>query len=177
MFSNPELNVAKLGLKDGMKVADFGAGTGLYSRAASTRVGPKGKVYAIEVQKDLVKKLENEIRSWGISNIECIWGDIENKNGTKIADQTMDRVIISNVLFQTEDKLGLIDEAKRVLKKDGQVLLIDWQDSFGGVGPAPHHVVTEEKAKELFSSRGFKFLENIVVSDHHYGIIFIHESR
>ncbi len=178
MFSNPELNVAKLGLRDGMKVADFGAGNGLYSRAASMKVGPKGKVYAIEVQKDLVKKLESELGNWQISNIECIWGDIETKNGTKIADQTMDRVIISNVLFQAQDKLGLIDEAKRVLKKDGQVLLVDWAESYGGMGPIPDHVVGPEKAKELFSSRGFKFLENIVVSDHHYGIIFIrHESR
>jgi ubiquinone/menaquinone biosynthesis C-methylase UbiE len=175
MFSNPELNVAKLGLKDGMKVADFGAGTGMYSKAAAQRVGPNGKVYAIEVQKDLVKKLENDIKIWKLSNIECIWGDIEKKHGTKIADGTIDAVIISNVLFQAEDKLGLIDEAKRVLGKDGKVLLIDWADSFGGMGPTPLHIINQQKAIEIFSSRGFKFSENVVVSDHHYGIIFIHE--
>lgn len=175
MFSNPEKNVAQLGLKEGMKVADFGAGTGLYSKAASFRVGTEGKVYAIEVQKDLVKKLESEVKNWGSSNIECIWGDIESKNGTKIADHTMDAVIVSNVLFQVEDKSGLIDEAKRVLKNDGKILLIDWSESFGGMGPSPDHVINSQKATELFTSRGFKFLENIVVSDHHYGIIFIHE--
>jgi FkbM family methyltransferase len=175
MFSNPEQNVLKLGLREGMKVADFGAGTGLYSLAVSKKVGPDGKVYAIEVQKDLVKKLESEIKHWQVSNIECVWGDIEKKNGTKIGDETMDAVIISNVLFQAEDKLGLIDEAKRILKKDGKVLLIDWQDSFGGMGPTKAHIVDELKAKDLFSSRGFKFLEKIVVSEHHYGIIFIHE--
>jgi len=175
MFSNPEQSVAKLGLRDGMKVADFGAGTGLYSLASSKRVGPDGKIYAIEVQKDLVKKLEDEIKKHKAYNIDCIWGDIEKKNGTKIGDETMDVVIISNVLFQAEDKIGLIDEAKRILKKDGKILLIDWQESFGGMGPALGHVVNEEKAKELFISRGFKFLENIVVSPHHYGIIFTHE--
>jgi ubiquinone/menaquinone biosynthesis C-methylase UbiE len=172
MFSDPEKNVAKLGLKDGMKVADFGAGTGFYSKAVSQRVGLGGKVYAIEVQKDLVKKLESDIRSWKISNIECVWGDIEKKNGTKIADQTMDAVIVSNVLFQAEDKLGLIDEAKRILKKDGKVLLVDWADSFGGMGPNPEHIISQQKATELFNSRGFKFSEDVVVSDHHYGIIF-----
>ncbi len=177
MFSNPELNVAKLGLRDGMKVADFGAGTGLYSKAASERVGPSGKVYAIEVQKDLVKKMESEIRNWKTSNIECIWGDIEKKHGTKITDESIDAVIISNVLFQAEDKMGLIDEAKRVLKKDGKVLLVDWEDSFGGMGPSVEHVVNKEKAKDLFENRGFKFKDNVVVSPHHYGIIFIHESR
>ncbi len=175
MFSNPEQNIAKLGLKEGMKVADFGAGTGLYSKAASRRVGDSGKIYAIEIIKDLVKKLEAEIKSWKISNIECIWGDVEKKHGTKIDDQTVDAVVISNILFQVDDKLEFLDEAKRILKKDGKVLFIDWADSFGGMGPAPQYVINEEKAIELFTSCDFKLLEKIVVSDHHYGIIFTHE--
>lgn len=175
MFTNPEQNISHLGLKDGMKVADFGAGTGFYSKACSARVGYSGKVYAIEVQKDLVKKLESEIKHWGLSNVECIWGDIERRGGTKISDHSMDAVIISNVLFQTEDKLGLIDEAKRVLKKDGQILLIDWKDSFGGMGPTAQNVVSESMAKELFEKRGFKYEERISANDHHYGIIFKYE--
>jgi ubiquinone/menaquinone biosynthesis C-methylase UbiE len=175
MFTNPEQNILHLGLKEGMRVADFGAGTGFYSRATSAKVGHSGKVYAIEVQKDLVKKLESDIKSWGITNIECIWGDIEKRGGTKISDRSMDVVIVSNVLFQAEDKLGLIDEAKRVLKKGGQILLIDWSGSFGGMGPAPEHVVTETMARELFEKRCFKFEEKISTSEHHYGIIFKHE--
>jgi ubiquinone/menaquinone biosynthesis C-methylase UbiE len=175
MFTNPEQNILHLGLKEGMRVADFGAGTGFYSRAASEKVEYSGKVYAVEVQKDLVKKLESEVKSWGILNVDCIWGDIERRGGTKILDQSMDAVIISNVLFQAEDKLGLIDEAKRVLKKGGEVLLIDWSDSFGGMGPTRESVIPESKARELFEKRGFKFQEKISTSAHHYGIIFKHE--
>jgi len=175
MFTNPEKNILHLGLKEGMRVADFGAGTGFYSKACSPRVGYTGKVYAIEVQKDLVKKLENEIRQWGITNIECIWGDIEKIGGTKISDGSMDRIIISNVLFQAEDKMGLISEARRLLKKDGEILFIDWSDSFGGMGPTEENVVTEDTAKELFKKKGFKFVEKISTSAHHYGIIFKYE--
>lgn len=174
MFTNPKENVAQLCLREGMRVADFGAGTGHYTKAASEYVGYTGTVYAVEVQKDLVKKLESELKSWGISNVQCIWGDIERKGGTKIADRSLDAVIISNVLFQAEDKLGLIDETKRVLKRGGKVLLIDWKES-SGMGPALNAVVTETRAKELFSLRGFHFLENIRATDHHYGIIFTHE--
>jgi len=173
MFNSPEQNILQLGLKEGMRVADFGAGSGFYSKAASQAVGYSGKIYAIEVQKDLVKKLESEIKHWKISNIDCIWGDIERRNGTKMSDNSMDAVIISNVLFQAEDKLGLIDEAKRVLKKDGKILFVDWSESFGGMGPIPEHVVTESMSKELFEKRGFKFLEKISTGAHHYGIIFI----
>ena len=175
MFTKPEQNILYLGLKEGMRVADFGAGSGFYSKIASERVGYTGKVYAVEVQKDLVKKLEADIKTWGITNVECIWGDIEKLGGTKIADRSMDAVIVSNVLFQAEDKLGLIDEVKRVLKNGGKVLLIDWSGSFGGMGPIQEHIIPESKAKELFEKRGFKFEQNISTSPHHYGIIFTHE--
>ena len=172
MFSDPEKNIAQFGLREGMKVADLGAGTGYYIRATSPRVGPSGHVYAIEMQKGLVKKLESEIKQWGLTNTECIWGDIEAKNGTKLADQSMDAVVLSNVLFQVEDKLGLINEVKRILKDDGRVLLVDWTESFGGMGPSPKDVVTEKKARDLFRERGFKVDETISAGEHHYGIIF-----
>jgi ubiquinone/menaquinone biosynthesis C-methylase UbiE len=177
MFTNPEQNILHLGLSEGMRVADFGAGTGFYSKACSPRVGYSGKIYAVEVQTDLGKKLESDIKNWGLLNIECIWGDIERRGGTKISDNSMDAVIMSNVLFQAEDKLGLIDEARRVLKKNGKVLLIDWSDSFGGMGPTSQNVVNKDTAKELFEKRGFKFDENIDTNMHHYGIIFKYESR
>lgn len=175
MFSNPEQNILHLGLKEGMRVADFGAGTGFYSKAISQRVGHTGKVYAIEVQKELVKRMENEIHNWGLLNVECIWGDIETLGGTKIASNSIDAVIVSNVLFQAEDKIGLIDEARRILKKGGEVLLIDWSESFEGMGPTPENIVLEKTAKELFEKRGFKILEKISTNIHHYGIIFKYE--
>lgn len=175
MFSSPEQNVAKLGLREGMHVADFGAGTGAYSLASGNHVGHTGHVYAIEVQKSLVKKLENEIKELGVLNVECIWGNIEKRHGTKIADHSMDAVIIANVLFQAEDKLGLLDEALRILKKDGKVLFIEWLSSFSNMGPTPENIIEPNMAIDLFNKRGFKFLEKITTNPHHYGIIFKHE--
>jgi ubiquinone/menaquinone biosynthesis C-methylase UbiE len=175
MFSNPEKNILKLGLREGMKVADLGSGTGAYSFAAGLHVGHTGHVYSIEVQKGLVKKLESEIKEKGVLNVECIWGNIEKNGGTKMASNSMDAVIMANVLFQAEDKLGLIDEAKRILKKDGKLLFIDWIASFGNIGPKVESIIDSDTAESLFTKRGFKFLEKITTNEHHYGIIFAHE--
>lgn len=175
MFANPEKNIAQLGLREGMKVADLGAGTGAYSKAASYHVGHTGHVYAVEVQKDLVNKLDSEIVKWNTKNTECILGDIEKVGGTKIADKSMDAVIISNVLFHSQDKLGLIDEAKRILKKGGRLLLVDWAQSFSGMSPSANHIVSKNHAEDLFVKRGFKALETISAGAHHYGIIFKYE--
>ena len=133
------------------------------------------KDYQSSEQKDLVKKLEAEIKHEGIRNIECIWGDIERRGGTKLLDSSMDVVIVSNVLYQVEDKLGIIDEVKRVLRKGGKVLFVDWNGKAKGIGPTHQNVIDEEKAKELFEGRGFKFEESISTSEHHYGIIFKYE--
>jgi ubiquinone/menaquinone biosynthesis C-methylase UbiE len=171
MFLNPEQCIAQFGLKEGMRVADFGAGSGSYTRAASLRVGFTGRVYAIEVQKELVEKLDADIKEWKLLNTEVIWGDIEKNGGTKLADGSMDAVIVSNVLFQVADKLGLIDEAKRVLKSDGKVLVVDWLESFGNIGPTPSHVITAKMAQDLFEKRGFKYVETISPGPQHYGII------
>lgn len=175
MFSSPNQNVAQLNLKEGMVVADFGAGTGAYSKAASLLVGNTGKIYAIEVQKDLVKKLESDLKFWSGSNIECIWGDIEKLRGTKIADHSVDAVIVANVLFQVPDRIGLIDEARRILKRNGKVLLVEGSASLAGIGPDPSRSIDKKQAEELFTKRGFKLLENISTNNYHYGIIFIHE--
>src|SRR5690349_15540940 len=59
MFSEPSANLAKLGLVDGMKVVDLGAGSGFYSYEAARRVGATGRVYAVDVQKDLLERLRS----------------------------------------------------------------------------------------------------------------------
>lgn len=170
MFGNPEQNVAKLVLHEGMRVADFGAGTGAYTIACSKRVGNTGKVYSIEVQKGLLKRLEDELKKLKISNVVCVWGDVENKGGTKISDSSLDAVVIANLFFQVEDKVGLIDEAKRILKRGGKILVIE--KSAPLFGTKHHGILNENEMKELFEKRGLKYVENISVNQGHYGIIF-----
>ena len=114
----------------GSEVNSFGAGAGFYSKAASPRVGNTGRVYAIEVQKDLVKKLESEIKTWGSSNVECIWGDIEKHGGTKIADKSIDAIICVLPYGTTNCKWDSVldlnklwEQYKRVLTDNGVVIL------------------------------------------------------
>ena len=165
MFLHPEKSIGSLFLKEGMKVADFGAGSGHLTRVISRRVGHTGHVYAIDIQRDLVVMLEADLAMQGFKNVKCIWGDVESDHGTKLADRSDDAVVIANVLFQAEQKIGVIDEAKRILKRGGMILCIDHNDKD----------FTAKKAEEMFLKRGFKFVENLVSSSHHYGILFKYE--
>lgn len=170
-FADPIGNIEQLGLREGMKVADLGAGIGAYAIPAGKKVGDTGRVFAVEVQKNLLTTIKDTAFEKQVSNVEVIWGDIENLNGTKIADYSVDVIIIANVLFQVEDKDGVLKEARRILKQDGRLLLVDWKDSYGGVGPQPEYIVTADKARALFETAGFVFVESIDTGSQHYGFI------
>jgi len=172
-FSDPQKNIEQFSLIEGMRVADLGAGSGAYTLAAARQVGTSGKVYAIEVQKDLLSSLKNNAQKQGLLNVDVIWGDIERTGATKLKEQSVDATIVSNVLFQAEDKKGLIAEVKRILKPKGKVLVVDWQESYGGMGPHPDHVVHESGAKKMFEEGGFSIERHISAGPHHYGFIAI----
>lgn len=170
-FTDPTTNIKELYIKENHIVADLGAGTGFYTREAARRV-PNGKVYAFEVQKEMVLTLRNTLEREHIKNVECFWADIELPNGTKIANEIIDDAIVSNILFQVDDKVGFAREVARIVKPGGKIMVIDWTDA-SGLGPHPGHVFNKQKALNLFEGVGFKVDHEFDAGSHHYGIIFI----
>ena len=171
MFSDPKTNLEQFGLEKGMKVADLGVGSGFYVVAAARMVGDLGRVFGVDVQKELVAEVKRTAEKEKLENVEVIWGDIEKAEGTKIKEAQLDAVIVSNVLFQVEDREGLIKEIARILKPGGKVLVVDWMDSFAGMGPSRTSVVTQEVAESLFVNLGFRVEKRIDAGDHHYGFV------
>jgi ubiquinone/menaquinone biosynthesis C-methylase UbiE len=171
MFSDPIKNIAQARFTLGSTIADFGSGSGHYARALSSVVGEKGKVLAVDVQKELLSKLKREALANNMLNIEVVWGDLEKGRGSKIKEGLVDGVVISNLLFQVENKDAIAIEASRIVKRGGSVLILDWQDSTSGVGPKKEMLFDAKKAEELFSKHGFLFEREIDAGSHHYGII------
>lgn len=172
MFSNPVKNVEEFDLNPGFKVADFGSGSGFYVMEAAKKVGDKGKVYAIDVQKDLLNKLKDEAIKSNLFNVEIVWSDLDEVKGSGLTDNFLDAVIASNILFQISDKKVLVAEIWRVLKKGGRVLAVDWLDSFGGLGPQSSDIFSKEEAEDLFKKFGFEKVIELGEIDHHWAIIF-----
>ncbi len=172
MFSDPVKNLKAFDLRDDMTVADLGAGTGSYAIAAAEMV-PRGKVYAVEIQRDFLTAVKNKAEEARLGNLECFLGDVEKIGGTKIRDESMDAVIASNVLFQLDDKDKFVEEIRRILKPNGRVLLVDWSSDQSSIMSGSKRVVTENQATELFNRYGFSLLRKINAGEHHYGIIFL----
>lgn len=169
-FSHPRDNLERIVIGEGSTVIDLGAGSGHYAQAASELVGPEGRVYAIDIQKDLVRRLHGIARTNKLHNMEVIHGDIEKIGGSKIAGGTAEVTLLCNVLFQVEHKDDLVQEALRVTRPGGRVCIIDWVDSNFGMGPDAELIVSQEDARALFEHHA-EFVSEFDAGDHHYGII------
>ncbi len=165
-------NVMQMALSEGMKVGEFGAGSGHYARALAHVVGKQGKVYAIDVQEDVLKHLKLNTHDRLTRTIETIWGDVEKLGGTHLRDRSLDAAVLANTLFQVDDRAGLLRELRRVLKPGSKLLVVDWAGSYGGMGPVPERVIPEYEAEELFIGGGFYKQKDFRAGPHHYGIVF-----
>lgn len=171
-FAHPPRNVAALGVQSGMQIADFGSGSGAYVLAIAKELQGSGHIYAIDIQKDLLRRTKNEANKIGYKNVEVLWGDLEAEKGSKIADGTLDLVLISNLLFQIDDKRAVVAEAKRILRPSGRLAVIDWTESFGGLGPHKDDVVTKEQVLTLARAVELTFVKEFPAGAHHYGLVF-----
>lgn len=155
-----------------MSVADLGAGTGAFTIPIAKRVGERGRVYAVDINQELLGAVKTAAAREGLSNVEIIWGDIEAPGGTKLADGSVGLVILANVLFQAERKENVVVEAKRILLPGGYVLVVDWKGSFGGLGPKEGDVITPENVQKLFLNSGFALYNELEAGEYHYALLF-----
>jgi ubiquinone/menaquinone biosynthesis C-methylase UbiE len=170
-FVHPAQNVAALGITEGMKIADFGAGSGAYTFALAQALANSGHLYAIDVQRDLLARIHNESRRRGFSNVKIIWADLEKKNASKIASRALDLVLISNLLFQIENKTTVIAEAHRILAPNGRLVVIDWIDSYHNMGPRKEDIVPKDQIFSICGALGFDSMKKFSPGPHHWGIL------
>lgn len=166
MFSNPTDNLLQFGITEGMTVADIGAGSGHYALKAAELT--TGKVYAIDLMQNLLDKIKSEAAHRRLSNIEVVWANAEEIGGTRLRDASIDRAISSNILFQLEKIDTYLLEIKRILKKGGKLLIIDWSEASS---LNLSEFVPKDTILAHLKNAGFVLEQSFNAGDHHYGII------
>ncbi len=161
---------SELNLKKDAQVADFGCGGGKFSKIVSSLV-PEGKVFAIDVHKERLEYLEEELLKEKILNIIPVWGTIEELNGTRLRDNSIDAIIISDTFYLLPHKKVCMMEMKRVLKKRGKILFVDWHLHLGESVLHKVSVLNENDISQMFSGFGFGIYPLIHKGTHQFVLI------
>ncbi len=171
-FVIPNVVCTHFHIREGDVVADLGAGSGYFTGVLAELVGPTGTVYACEIQKNLVEKIGDLARTHGWSTVQPLWTDLEELEGTHIPTGSVDVALMVNTFFQLEDFETALAEVNRILRPGGKFFVIDWSESFAGLGPESTAVVTVEMAEARLVTAGFVLDRSFDAGDHHYGLAF-----
>jgi ubiquinone/menaquinone biosynthesis C-methylase UbiE len=131
-----------------------------------------GIVYAVDVIKDILETIASRSRSEGYGNIQTVWSDIERTASTPIPEASLHVCFLVNVLHLVKDKPAVLTEAVRLLGEEGQLVVIDWQQSLGALGPTQNDMVSPETVTVLAKSSGVRLYKQVDLGPYHYCFIF-----
>jgi ubiquinone/menaquinone biosynthesis C-methylase UbiE len=164
----------RLGIEEGMRVADLGSGGhDYYVKHVARKIGNTGKMYIIDVRSGPLSALHSSCKSHGFKHVEPIRADIEIHQGINLPDDHCDRVMIINTLHQISEPVSALREASRILKPNGVLLVIDWFSNEGLLGPTANQFAMSDKVVEQAEKAGLAFSHHFDASPHHYGLLFV----
>lgn len=169
-FISPAAVLAEIGLESGDVVIDYGSGSGYWAIAAAKTVAPKGRVYALENNIEILQLLKNLAEIRKLNNIEIVEIDLEE--GSSEIEEKADLVILANVLHSVKDKKPLIENAFKLLKSKGNLLIVDWVNEKTLFGPHLKNRLSEEYIMTMAEKEGFKFACTVDAGWHHFGMLF-----
>jgi ubiquinone/menaquinone biosynthesis C-methylase UbiE len=148
----PEKALDALNLKPGMVVADIGAGVGYMSLRLARRVGPSGKVYANDLQPEMLDRLRQNAAQARITNVVTVLGDVSDP---KLPANTMDLVLLVDVYHEFSAPQKMLRKIRETLKPDGRLVLLEYRAEDPNVPIIAEHKMTVAQVKTELEAEGF----------------------
>ena len=150
--------LSKLSLKPGMVVADIGAGSGLFTRPLAKAVAPSGKVYAVDIQQDLLDHIDKRDKEENIGNVRTVLGEF---NDPKIPARDVDLAFINDVLHHIQNRAVYLKALGSYVKPNGRIAIIemDKNDPNTPHRNQPELLVSREEMLQWMSDAGFQLVE------------------
>ena len=167
-WQDPEQILSSLGVEQGMVFIDIGCGDGYFALPAARKVGPRGKVYANDIDSSAIERLRIQAGKEGLDNI---FAEVKAAEETMVCEECADRVFFGIDLHDFADAAVVIRNAKKMLRPSGLLIDLDWKDESMSFGPPPEKRFSVEKARNLITSAGFRIISVQDSGQYHYLII------
>ena len=149
--------IKTMGLENGDVVADIGAGSGYFSRKMAKAVAPDGKVYAVDIQPEMIEYLTEAAKGEGVENIEPVLGETADP---KLPAASIDWMLLTDVYHEFQQPEPMLAKMREALKPDGRIALIEYRL----LGQTAQHIRIEhrmsiEQVKAEWEPAGFELVE------------------
>lgn len=165
----PDKCLEALALKRGMVVADVGAGIGYMSFKMAKLVGPNGKVYANDIQPDMLEKLRERAQSEKITNVQTVLGAV---NDPKLPAGAIDLILMVDVYHEFSEPQAMLDRMREALKPGGRLVLVEYRKEDPKVPIRPEHKMSVAEVRTEVEAEGYQFDQVIEVLPRQHIIIF-----
>lgn len=171
VYDNRESIVTHLDLEPGMVVADVGAGTGLFTRLIAPKVGPEGKVYAVDIAKPFV---DHTVMSCHVRGMKQVEGIVCSQDDAKLPPNSVDVVFLCDTYHHFEYPAKTMKSIHEALKPEGRLYLLDFERI---EGKSSDWILGHVRAgKEVFQSEveaaGFELEEELDLFEENYFLRF-----
>jgi ubiquinone/menaquinone biosynthesis C-methylase UbiE len=157
---NPKKLLELLAFKDGDVVADIGAGSGYYSFRIAKLVAPRGKVLAVDIQKEMLDIIRDRAKKAGVTNVEPVQGE---EADPKLKDESVDLILLVDVYHEFSFPYEMTEKMVKALKPGGRLVFVEFRLEDERVPIKLVHKMTEwQVLKEMAE---FKDLKHAGTSD------------
>ena len=149
----PDKAIALLGIAKGATVADIGAGNGYMTWRLAERVGPTGKVYANDIQPEMLQMLRENMLQRKLKNVETVLGKFDDP---KLPANTMDLVLLVDVYHEFNAPQQMLRGIREALKPDGRLVLLEYRGEDPSVPIRPEHKMTVAQVRAELEPEGYR---------------------
>ena len=153
----PDEVVANMSLNPNDVVADIGAGSGYFSFRIAKLV-PDGKVFAVDIQPEMLQLIEGQKTQDGVNNIEGVLGEIDNPN---LPPNSIDAAIMVDAYHEFSHPFEMIDGLYNALRPGGRIFLLEYRGEDASVPIRPLHKMTEEQVVREMSVSGLDWTDTL----------------
>ena len=170
---DPMKILKRLGITTGSVVADLGCGgAGHFVIPTAKLIGSKTNVFAVDILKSVLASVTSIGRLEGVNNIKSVWADLEQKQGVNIPAGKLDFAMVINMLFLSKQHEAVLQEAVRLLKSGGKMMVIDWKAQPTNFGPKSEDRVSPNEVKAIADRLSLKLIDEFEAGTYHFGLIF-----
>jgi arsenite methyltransferase len=165
----PEEVLKTLAIRQGETIADLGAGSGYFAFRFAKQVGDSGRVYAVDINSDMILFMNRKIRDLKLRNVSTV---LSAPDDPLLIDDSVNRFFICNTWHHVQNRPNYMVLIKKILKPGGQIIVLDYHKKELPVGPPPEMKMAREDVIKEMESGGFKLAQEHTLLPYQYFLVF-----